>query len=77
LLTLLRPDSVGSVTREGGTTHVQFSGIDGYAYGVQISSNLSAWTTVSTNYPKDGFFDFRQSSPVNSSRRFYRSVLMP
>lgn len=81
LLLLLRPDSVGSITltesTNGITSHVQFSGIDGYAYGVQVSSNLSDWATVSTNYPNDGAFGFTDGAAQNSSPRFYRSVLLP
>jgi hypothetical protein len=77
LLPLLRPDSVASIALKTDTLHVEFSGIDGYAYGVQVSSNLSDWTTVATNYPKDGLFDFTNSAAQRFSPRFYRSRLLP
>ena len=77
LLPLLRPDSIGSVSQSGGTLQVQFTGADGYAYVVQTSSNLSAWTAVSTNYPANGCFNFVATPPPGSPRRFYRSVLWP
>ena len=77
LLPLLRPDSIGSVGQSGGTLQVQFTGADGYAYAVQTSSNLSDWTAVSTNYPTNGCFNFVETPPPGSPRRFYRSVLWP
>jgi len=77
LLVLLRPDSVASATEEAGSFHVRFSGLDGYAYGVQVSSDLQIWFTVSTNYPSKGSFDFVESTLQNLPRRFYRSILLP
>ena len=77
LLLLLRPDSIGSVGQSGGTLQVQFTGADGYAYAVQTSSNLLGWTAVSTNYPTNGCFNFVETPPPGSPRRFYRSVLWP
>lgn len=77
LLPLLRPDSTSSVSQSGGTLQVQFTGADGYAYAVQTSSNLLDWTAVSTNYPANGSFNFMDTPPPGSSRRFYRSILRP
>lgn len=77
LLPLLRPDSVGFVTKASGGLHVRFSGIDGCAYGVQVSTNLFDWATVSTNYPTNGFFDYGESPLERFSSRFCRSVLLP
>jgi hypothetical protein len=77
LLPLLRADSVGQVINAQGGLHVRFSGIDGLAYGVQVSSNLVDWTTVNTNYPTNGFFDFVDSPLQKSPTRFCRSVLLP
>jgi hypothetical protein len=77
LLPLLRPDSIGSVSQSGGALQVQFSGSDGYAYAVQSSSNLLSWTTISTNYPANGFFNFTATPPPGSPRRYYRSLLLP
>jgi hypothetical protein len=77
LLPLLRPDSIGSVSQTGGTLHVQFTGADSYAYAVQTSSNLLTWTAISTNYPTNSSFNFVETLPPGSPRRFYRSVLQP
>ena len=77
LLTLLRPDSIGTVSQAGGTLQVQFSGSDGYAYALQTSSNLLDWTRVSTNYPANGVFTFTDTPSPGSPRRFYRSMMLP
>jgi len=77
LLPLLRPDSTTAVSLSGGTLQVQFSGADGFAYAVQTSSNLLNWTTISTNYPANGYFNFHDTPASGSPRRFYRSVLWP
>jgi hypothetical protein len=77
LLTLLRPDSTSSVSQSGGTVQVQFTGADAYAYAVQTSSNLLDWTTISTTYPANGFFNFVDTPPPGAARRFYRSILQP
>jgi hypothetical protein len=74
---LLRPDSIGSVRQSGGTLQVQFTGADGYAYAMQTSSNLLIWTPVTTNHPVNGSFNFLDTPPPGSPRRFYRSVLWP
>jgi len=77
LLPLLRPDSIGSISQSGGAFQVQFTGADGYAYVVQTSSNLLNWTAVTTNYPVGGSFNFVDTLPPGSPRRFYRSLLWP
>lgn len=77
LLPLLRPDSIGLVTKVQAGLHVRFSGIDGYAYGVQVSTNLSNWLTVSTNYPTNGFFYYADSPLLRFESRFCRSILLP
>jgi hypothetical protein len=77
LLPLLRADSIGSVSNAGGTLHFQFSGIDGLPYSLQASTNLVDWTTVSTNYPTNGFFDCVDYSMQNITDRFYRTLLLP
>ena len=77
MLGRLRADSVGSVRQTGGGLQVQFTGFEGFAYGVQASSNLLDWASVSTHYPTNGVFAFPVSAPADSSRWFYRSVLGP
>ena len=77
LLAKLRPDSIGSVSSGGGQVQLQFTGFDGYPYAIQVSSNLVDWTSVSTNYPSQGIFQFLDMPPRDLPQRFYRSVLLP
>jgi hypothetical protein len=77
LLSLLRPDSVGSVRQAGDTAQIQFTGLDPWPYLVQTSANLRDWTTLSTNYPTNGTFTFSAPLLPSSPRCFYRSALMP
>ena len=76
LLTLLRADSVGSISSTNGQSLMQFTGYDGHAYGVEASSNLADWSLVSTNYPADGTFDFTNTATPIEHSQFYRSVLL-
>ncbi len=73
LLPLLRPDSIGSPNPAAG--QLQFTGIDGYAYRILVSSNLLHWTTISTNTPSDGVFAI--IVPPGGPAQFYRSKLIP
>ncbi len=48
-----------TVTVSGSTAKVSFNGIPGYTYGVQRSTNLTAWATiVTTNAPANGAFEW-------------------
>jgi hypothetical protein len=76
LLSRVRADSVGVIQSDGSTTQIQFSGYDGFPYAVERSPNLTNWSSISTNYPTNGVFQFDVSS-APSSNSFYRSVLVP
>jgi hypothetical protein len=75
LLSLLRPDSIGTISPTNGGWNLQFSGSDALTYELQDSTDLVNWHTISTNHPVQGYFNASPSQ--NSSARFYRSVLMP
>jgi hypothetical protein len=75
LISRLRPDSMATVVPGGPPALIRFTGMDGYSYMVQSSTDLMTWTTVSTNTPENGFFVF--SSPLTNSSIFYRSLLQP
>ena len=77
LLPFLRADSIGSIASTGGPMPVQFTGYDGYAYAIQVSSNLVDWTVCSTNYPVNGTFGLTNFAAPDDGPRFYRSVLLP
>jgi len=76
LLPLLRADSIGSIVSLNGQMLVQFTGYDGHAYAVQVSSDLINWTSINTNYPVNGIFSFTNSAAANTSPQFYRSILL-
>jgi hypothetical protein len=50
------------------------SGIPGYQYVVEASTNLVNWTVLETNVAP---FNFVDTNVVNYSRRFYRAVYIP
>jgi hypothetical protein len=77
LLTLLRPDSVGSVSGAGGVLQIQFSGADGYSYAVQSSLDFLNWITLITNHPTNGSLTFTDTPLPGFPGRFYRSLLLP
>ena len=76
LLARLRPDSIGSALPAGPNLQLQFTGLDGYDYAVEVSTNLMTWTAFSTNSPSNGSFTVLAPA-AGSDRRFYRSVLLP
>ena len=76
LLSLLRVDSTGSVALLNGQILVQFTGYDGHAYVIQVSSNLADWTDLSTNYSSSGMFGYTNSAVLNANPQFYRSILL-
>jgi fibronectin-binding autotransporter adhesin len=66
-----------TITVSGGTATMNFAGIPGDAYYVQRSTDLSTWTTISTNpAPANGVFQFIDNSPPGTSA-FYRLSTTP
>jgi hypothetical protein len=76
LLPLLRPDSIGLAVPGSRFPALQFNGIDGYSYALQVSSDVHNWITVATNTPWNQKLDF-VPPPSADPARFYRSKLMP
>jgi len=76
LLPLLRADSIGSFISANGQVVIQFTGYDGHSYAVEVSSNLANWTSIATNSPAGGVFNFTNPPALNSSPQFFRSVLL-
>jgi hypothetical protein len=76
LLPLLRVDSVGSAAFANGQMIIRFSGFDGHAYGIEISTDLMNWTSISTNWPVGGVINFTIPPTFSASAQFYRSVLL-
>jgi hypothetical protein len=76
LLSLLRADSIGSIAPVNGQRVAQFTGYDGHAYAIEVSSDLINWVSISTNCPVNGMFGFTNSAAPNANQQFYRSVLL-
>jgi hypothetical protein len=77
LLSILRPDPIGSVAASAGNLQIQFTGFDDYAYAVEVSSNLVDWVSLGTSYPTNGLFSIMEPLPSGPATRFYRSRLLP
>ncbi|MGN6644649.1 MAG: hypothetical protein ACTHKU_16790 [Verrucomicrobiota bacterium] len=75
LLSLLRSDSVGTITPHQNELLVQFTGYDCSAYAIAVSPNLMDWTFISTNHPSEGVFVFTNTASADAL--FFRTVLCP
>lgn len=75
LLSLLRSDSVGTITPHQNELLVQFTGYDCSAYAIAVSPNLMDWTFISTNHPSEGVFVLTNTASADAL--FFRSVLCP
>ncbi len=74
LLPLLRFDSIGEIEPANGQLKLSFSGYDGHAYAIEVSSNLADWNIIGTNSPTDGMFTI--TNAASSDRQFYRSIVL-
>ena len=77
LLALLRADSVGSVTSASGAPQIQFTGMDGFPYRVEASTNLTDWVPLATEFTTNGAFVFIDSARTGLTNRYYRTSLLP
>jgi hypothetical protein len=77
LLPRLRSESVGSLRTENGRWIVEFTGYDHFAYAVEVSSNLTEWVAVTTNYPSLGQLRYSMDVARTGGPLFYRSKLLP
>jgi concanavalin A-like lectin/glucanase superfamily protein/fibronectin type III domain protein len=55
-----------------GQFTLQFQGVDGQNYIIQMSTNLTDWTPVFTNQPTGGLFIYTDTN-ANGPARFYRA----
>jgi hypothetical protein len=77
LLALLRADSIGSVTVSNGVPQILFTGVDGYAYEVEASTNFQNWCPVAEEFTTNGVFSFTDPATASFARRYYRTSLLP
>ena len=61
-------DATGSKPSGNGT-----SGPAAAAYDIQVSTNLTDWTTIESNSPFSGEVLFTDTNSASSDHRFYRS----
>jgi mono/diheme cytochrome c family protein len=60
-----------------GTFQISFAGPPGSNYVLQVSTNLTQWTSISTNTPLTSPFVLSDSSASGDSSRFYRVLQEP
>ncbi len=76
LLGRLWPDSVGTaIPVQGSQPQFEFSGVDGYDYRIECSTNLTDWVPISTNY-SDGLNVHFIRPPASASGMYFRSSLV-
>jgi len=63
-----------SPARSGGQFSFTVSGVAGYQYVVQVSTNLTGWTSVQTNTAP---FTFVDTNAAAFKQRFYRTCYLP
>jgi hypothetical protein len=77
LLSRLWPDSVGTVIHAdaGEPPSFAFSGVGGYAYRIECSTNLTDWVPISTNR-SDGISPHFIRPPASASAMYFRSSVI-
>ena len=61
----------------GGTFQMSFAGPVGSNYVLQVSTNLTQWTSISTNTPATSPFVLSDPGAPGASARFYRVLEQP
>jgi hypothetical protein len=77
ILPRLRTDSIGSIAAGNGQFQIQFTGLEGYPYTIETSTNLINWSPVSTQSPTNGVLTFTDFAGASAAPHYYRSVLVP
>ena len=60
-----------------GMFAMTLSGPVGQRFAIQVSANLSSWTTVSTLTNTTGTVTYADPGSTNLDRRFYRAMILP
>ncbi len=75
LLVQTPPKLSGSFDMPSGSFKLHIAAQTNSPYAIQVSSNLTAWTSVFTN-PPGGTLDYLDSQAAQSARRFYRTLAL-
>ena len=75
VVTTLPPIVLTSVGMENQTFRLSVSGAPGLLYSVQVSTNLTAWSTVADLNPVGPVFEWVDTNAVNYPFRFYRLLV--
>jgi hypothetical protein len=65
----------GSVDKLSGSFKLHIDAQANLPYAIQVSTNLTAWTSLYTNLP-GGTLDFADTQAAHSARRFYRTLAL-
>ncbi|MDB6017548.1 MAG: hypothetical protein JWR19_2037, partial [Pedosphaera sp.] len=66
-----------SLIQADGQVQLQFSGLDGYPYVIEASTNLQDWIAIGTAYPTNGLLTITDPDAAGLDARFYRSLIAP
>ena len=67
--------ATNSFINGGGFFESQWLGPTGSLLTVQVSTNLTNWSSVSTSTAASGYINYTDSTPAGLSRRYYRTLL--
>jgi len=77
-MTAVAPPFVISIAPlTGGSFHIEFNGVAGVTYRLDVSTNLSNWDTLGTVLNESGPVQFLDANETKASQRFYRAVWLP
>jgi hypothetical protein len=65
----------GSIDNLSGSFKLHIDAPTNLPYAIQVSSNLTVWTSLYTNLP-GGKLDFLDPQAAHSARRFYRTLAL-
>lgn len=70
------PLSIAFTRDAGGTIHGSWQGTPGFAYRVEVSTNLQSWTTLTTLTATNGtgLFELFETPAAGIKERFYRAA---
>jgi hypothetical protein len=77
-LNVLPPPAVQlAISLTNNQSRIVLSCTTGQRQVIQASSNLFNWLPIATNSSGTNLFQFTESNPLQSSRRFYRAMVLP